>query len=429
MRQTLLILVAVLLVLAPLPFAAAARQDVVELSFRQFDPPNEIAGLEVAVEAWNAANPNIQVTMENVPAGDWQNLYVREVQAGGGPDIQHLSFVSVLDLGPNGLLLPIDELLASAPLSTGLEDFLALDLNQEEGVTYALPWTSDTFAMAYRPDLLEAAGITAFPATWDEFYAVSQQLTQDTDGNGRTDQYGFCFAAGSAPNSGIWFLINYYLWSNGSTLFEQAEDGTWQVGTTEEQLAAAFTYFNTYFEEGVTPQSLVAINAWGDPEIVGGLARGDCAMSFFPPATFRAAQEQSEAPLLTAPIPAGSETRISHLGGRSLGINPNTEHPEEAWAFISYLASAETFATYDQYPAQESLVEQLEFPEGEQGYVEMLPLAQTFGVYVSSPVQVSSMQDTVNGQFGAVASGQKSPEEGAADLLADLETLLAEGDS
>lgn len=427
MRQRLLTLFAMLLIF-PLPvFSAAAMQDEqVELVFRQFDAPNEIEGLVQAVDSWNENNPNIQVRLENAPAAEWQNQYVREVQAGGGPDIQHLSFVSILDLARNNLLLPLDPLIESSPLDTELDDFLGLELAQSESVTYALPWSADTFAMAYRPDIFETAGITVFPDTWGNLFEVASQLTTDTDGDGRTDQFGFCFPAGSAPSSGQWFLINYYLWSNGSTLIQADGEGEWRVGVSEEAMTDAVNYFNSYFEEQVTPQSLVAINSYGDPEIVGGLARGDCAISFFPPQTFRAAEAQSEQPLMTAPIPQGSETRISHLGGRGLGINPNSDHPEEAWEFIKYLASSETFETYDQYPARQSLLNSEEFPETEQGYVEMLPQAITFEEYISSPVQVMSLQDAVNRQFGSVYSGQKSPEQGAADLVAELEALLAE---
>lgn len=87
------------------------------------------------------------------------------------------------------------------------------------------------------------------------------------------------------------------------------------------------------------------VNSWGDPELVGGLGRGDCAITFFPPQTFRVAQGQSEQPLLTAPIPKGSVKRISHLGGRALGINANTKHPKEAWEFVRYLVGPETFKT------------------------------------------------------------------------------------
>ena len=130
---------------------------------------------------------------------------------------------------------------------------------------------------------------------------------------------------------------------------------------------------------------------------------------------------------MTAMIPKGAKTRISHLGGRALGINPNSKHSAEAWQFVRYLVSAETFKTYAQYPAQKSILKTLNFPAAEKGYVDMLPLATTFERYISSPVRVTSMQTAVNKAFGSVYSGQRKPDEAAEGLIAELKTLLARG--
>lgn len=408
--------------LAGTSHAALAQDETVEIVFRQNDPPVEIEGLEQAIEQWNADNPNIQVKLENIAWADSQAQFVREVQAGGGPDIQHLAFVWPRDMASTDLLLGLDSHIEGSDIN--LDDFLATELAQLDGATYGLPWSADTFVIAYRPDLLEAAGVQVpageawDPGTWDDFRAVAEQLS-----NGE-DQFGFAFPAG--PEGWTWFMVNYYLWSNGTTLVEET-DGTWAPGVTAEDIGQAMDYFHSFFERGITPESMIAVSSPGDPQIVGGLGRGDAAMSFFPPATFRAAQEQSETQLATALMPSGSETRISHLGGRMLGINPNTEHPDEAWQVMQYLVSAETFATYDQYPARKSILETLETAPGEEAYAEMLPQAITFEQYISSPVPVPSLQEAVNRAFGAVFSGQQSSEEGAGALLAELEDLIARG--
>ncbi|WP_375451676.1 ABC transporter substrate-binding protein [uncultured Devosia sp.] len=401
---------------------AAQAQDSVELVFRQFDPPTEIDGLVAAVDAWNTAHPDIHVRLETLGGGDTLAQLAREVPAGAGPDIQQMAFVWTRDLARSGLIADLGPSIAANPPGAGIEDFLAIELATLDGKVYGVPWTADTFALAYRPDLLQAAGVT-LPDTWEELTSAAQALTS---GDG---QYGFCFPAGSAPDSGMWTLVNYYLWSNGSTLVDETTPGKWEVVVTQEQLVGAMTYFSNFFANGTAPESLITVNTWGDPEIVGGLGRGDCAITVFPPQTFRAAEAQSETALQTGPIPRGSVKRISHLGGRALGINPNSEHPEQAWEFVRYLVGPETFATYNQYPAQNSLLESLDFPEAEQGYVQMLPLAQTFERYISSPIPVSSMTALINQEFGAVYSGQRTPEEASQAVIAELQNLLARGKS
>jgi multiple sugar transport system substrate-binding protein len=309
----------------------------------------------------------------------------------------------------------------------GIDDFLGTELGTLDDSVYGIPFSVDTFVFGYRPDLFEAAGVDSFPDTWDDMYTAAQALTADTNGDGRTDQYGVCFPAGSGGTSGMWFLANYYLWSYGNFFMDDSDgDGTYEVGTTPEDIADAMNYFNRFFEEGLTPQSMIAIDSWGDPEYTSSLGNGQCAMIFVPPSAFSAAQEQSEMPLLTGPDPQGSEGRISHLGGRALIINPNTEHPDEAWAFLKFLISQEFYENYytTYFPAQVSLLENIEFSEDQTGYAEQLPNAITLNEYIVAPPPVSAMWESTNREFGAVYSGQKSVEEAASDLAERMQELL-----
>lgn len=189
---------------------AASAQEVVQLKFRQFDPPGEISGLVAAVEGWNASHPRIQVKLETMGGGDTLAQLAREVPAGAGPDVQQLAFVWTRDLARSKLLLDLSPLAAAAAPGTGVSDFLATELATLDGRLYGLTWSADTFSMAYRPDLLQKAGVT-FPDTWEQLATVAKALS-NKDG-----QHGFCFPAGSSPDSGMWILANYYLWSNGKT--------------------------------------------------------------------------------------------------------------------------------------------------------------------------------------------------------------------
>lgn len=423
---------------APGEVAAPAAGEQIQLVFRQNDPPNEVGDLfERAIAEWNSSHPNIQVTFENVPWAQAQEQYVREVQAGGGPDVAQMAFVWTRDLAIADLVMNLDSFIESAPPGTvdGMEsfkeDFLGYDLGEYEESIYGIPFSVDTFAMGYRPDIFEAAGVTEFPDTWDALFDAAQQLTADTDGDGRTDQYGFCFPAGSGPTSGMWFLANYYLWSNGHWFIQEAADGGWEVGTTPEAVAEAMTYFNNFFAASATPESMIAIDSWGDPEYTSALGRGDCAILFLPPQAFRAAEGQSEIALASAPDPQGSVTRISHLGGRTLVINPNTKHPEAAWAFLQFLTGQRFYEEYytGQFPPQKSLLANMTFEASIQGYADQLPHAVTFKTYILAPPPVAAMWDATNREFGAVYSGQKSAEQAGADLVAEMENLLTTAQS
>ncbi|MFC7620739.1 ABC transporter substrate-binding protein [Microlunatus sp. GCM10028923] len=391
----------------------------VTLTFRQFDPPAETAGLQAAVQAWNEKHPETQVKLETLSGPDSAQQFAREANSGSGPDVIQIANVNVKDLAKPKILRPLDELAGKAAPETPVEDYLALDLARFEDKTWALPWTVDTFALAYRPDLLADAGLKP-PTSWEQLADQAKQLSDV-----KAKRSGFCLPGASGPDSGQWFAINYFLWSHGATLIKD-EGGSWQVGATAEQLQQAIDWFNALFTDGGTAKSMIAVASLTDPQIVEGLGRGTCAMTLMAPQTFRKAKELDPS-LRTAPMPEGLTDGNSHLGGRMLGINASSDHPEQAWEFIRYLNSAEAFTKIDQYPAATSVLSSMKVPEGEEGYQEQLPHAETFGRYIAGPVPVTTITKITNAQFGAVYSGQTDSRAAAESIIAQLQAELAAG--
>jgi multiple sugar transport system substrate-binding protein len=389
----------------------------VTLTFRQFDPPGETAGLQAAVQTWNETHPDVQVKLETLSGPDSAQQFAREANSGSGPDVVQIANVNVKDLAKPKILLALDDLAAKTPPETAVDDYLALDLARFDDKTWALPWTVDTFALAYRPDLFEKAGLKP-PTTWEDLAEQAVALS-DT----QAKRSGFCLPGASGPDSGQWFAINYYLWSHGATLVKD-EGGTWQVGASAEQLQQAIDWFNGLFSSGATAKSMIAVASLTDPQIVEGLARGTCAMTIMAPQTFRKAREIDDS-LRTAPVPDGLTDGSTHLGGRMLGINASTDHPEQAWEFIRYLNSADAFTKIDQYPAATSVLTALKVPEGEEGYQQQLPHSVTFGRYIAGPIPVTTLTKITNAQFGAVYSGQSDSRAAAEAIVSQIQAELA----
>lgn len=387
-----------------------AEDGVVHLTFRQFDPADQVAGLTDAVAAWNADNPKIQVELETITPNNPQQ-FAREANSGSGPDIIHMAMADVAFLAQPKVLQPLDDVMAEDPLD-GADELLATEMTVLDGTTWGVPWTADTMALVYRPDVLAGAGIKEVPQDWADFQKAAKSITEKSDGAVN----GFCFPAGAPETSAQWFAINYYLWNHDSYLLEQKDD-KWQVGVTQDDLADTIDYFNEFFTSGTTPASMISLSEYADPAIATGLDTGSCAMAYMPPVAFQSIRDQVDAELLTAPMPGGLEQGSTHLGGRALGINANSEHPEEAWAFIKYLLSAEVFETYSQYPASAKTLGELEVDPSESGYIEQLPFAVPFSKYNGAPITTSSLKELINQQFSAVYSGQSDSETAAKTII------------
>lgn len=395
------------------PLASCARRAEGRRVFRQFDPADQASGLAEALKIWNADHPDYRVSMETLSPNNPQQ-FAREANSGSGPDIAQLAFTDVSFMAEPRILTPLDDLMASAP-SDADDDLLATDMTTFDGSMWAVPWTADTMALVYRPDVLEKFGIAETPQDWEELADVAARITEDSGG----EVSGFVFPAGAQFSSAQWFPINYYLWAHGTQLI-QADGETWTVAVDESDLVEAMEYFDAYFTQGITPTALQAITDYGDPSIVGALDDGSFAMTFMPPAAFRAAREKVGAELRTAPMPGGLEDGSTHLGGRALGINANCEEPEAAWEFISFLRSPETFALYPQYPASATTLEQIDVDSSEQGYIDQLPHAESFARYADAPIPIASLQELVNQQFSAVYSGQSEPAAAAEKIISTL---------
>jgi multiple sugar transport system substrate-binding protein len=387
----------------------------VNLTFRQFDPPTEIAGLKKVVKAWNDTHPKIQVKLETLAgSADYAQQFAREANSGSGPDIVHLGYVNVKDLAKPKILLPVSELAEKSAPDTPIDQFLALDMNRFDDKVWALPWTVDTFAMAYNKKTMDKAGLKP-PTSWPELLSTATKL-------GKSGTVGFAFAGASNPDAGQWFAINYYLWSNGISLISN-ESGNWAPGATAEQFSSAMKFFNSFFTSGATPKSMVSVDSINDPQIVAGLADGTTAMTMMAPQTVRQARDTSTE-VVTAVMPDGLTDGSTHLGGRSLGINAATDHPDEAWEFVKYLNTAKAFADIPQYPAATTVLDKVDAPDGEEGFQKQLPHSRSFARYIDGPVPVDTLQKLSCAAFGAVYSGQKTANQSAAELVDSIAAAI-----
>jgi multiple sugar transport system substrate-binding protein len=60
-----------------------------------------------------------------------------------------------------------------------------------DGKTSIMPWTLEALYVYYRPSYFKKAGITSTPTTFAEWLDDIRKCTMDTNGDGKTDVYGY----------------------------------------------------------------------------------------------------------------------------------------------------------------------------------------------------------------------------------------------
>lgn len=411
------------LALTGLLMAGTALADT-SLTFRYNDPDAEV--IEAAIAAYEAANPDVTIELERISWGDARTQFLREAAVGTGPDIVHIAFVWPQEMGGAGALLPLNDLIETKGAGAGFDDFIAGELaTGPDGEIYALPWTADTWTLVYSPAVLEEIGV-AVPTTWDELKAASEAAAE-------AGKVGLGFPAGSGATNTIWFLVNYYLWSNGHALVVEDGNGGYRLGVDEATMAEAFTYFADLMGEGGNPGSNIAYGGLADIGTLAPMVEGEQAFSIMPPNTTKEliaatqARTGSDAvSFASTKLPDGSNVGTSHMGGRMLGVNANSEHPEEAYKFVQFLISGPFFADFltGQFPASKSALAELDFAEGLEGFAEQLPNARTWGAYANPKTPLGTMWSETGREFGAILIGDKTAQQAAADLLANIQGML-----
>ena len=400
-----------------------------QLTFRYaYDNVDEI---QAGLTEFEKRNSGIKVKMERIAFKDARDQLIRETATGGGPDVAHLAYVWIKDLGTAEACMKLNDLIAKHGIGeNGYEGFIANDLplGTDGKTIYGVPFATDTWAMVYNTDVMKAAGIAKIPETWDELLAASRTV------KAKTGKIGFGFAAGTSAANTIWFLANFNWWSDGGTLVEDDGKGGYKVGIEPAQVASVFKYFDTFIKEDLTTKGSLGIDAWNAPEVMEPIIRGDQFAAIVPVFTavqmfdsWRARNPGKELPFTTAMTPHGKGKPTTHLGGQSLCVNPSTKNVEASWKLMQWLNSWEFFEKYNTgyYPSQKALLAKRPFPEEMKGFQKQFTEgARSWGPYARGPAVIGAMWNQTSRSFGQAAVGEKTYDQAATDLLAFVQGQL-----
>ena len=312
----------------------------------------QLPAYQDCADAFHTANPDVTVKITQTAwAQYWQNL-TTQLASGDAPDVwtnqssyypQFATTNQLLDVAP---FVQRDQLDLTA-YQPGLGDVWVKD-----GKRYGLPKDWDTMALVVNTDMLGKQGVDAAQLenlTWNPtdggtFEQVVAKATLDAQGRNGLDPgfdknavqvYGFLpeWADGANGQNG-WGV---FAAANGFTYLDRNPWGT-HYNYDDPKLAETITWFKRLIDKGFAPrfdeQSTVA-----NAEL---LIAGKGAMTIagsWTILTFTDAKVKQE--LAFSPLPTGPSGRRSPINGLSDAIWTGSEHPEQAWKWVKFLASAD----------------------------------------------------------------------------------------
>jgi len=281
------------------------------------------------IDEFEKRYPNIEVNGYDLPFTEYIDKMTARFGAGNPPDLMMIpsspnDYNKYADLG---LLEPLDEWMAQtdfketyAPLQTSPPVLV-------DGHVYMLVTDLEVYVPIYYVNTYEESGVS-IPETKDEFLQAIGKLTQDKNGDGLIDQYGY--AAMVRPGNFQEMYMDLAIWviSAGGTHF--AKDG--QPNANDPDVIRALETFKYIFNQGWIPKGV------DKSQYRRMFCEGTVATLIDGPYMYGVltAENPENAPYYSAyPLPFGT----GQAGGafEGVAIPAEAKYKEEAWKFLEVL--------------------------------------------------------------------------------------------
>src|SRR5580658_8764682 len=293
------------------------------ITFAESGLGTEGAQTQKAINAFEAANPNIKVNVQVLSSDSTTYLSQLEhdfISGSPTPDVFESDVTYPAKFAQAGWVLPLTQF----NVEEGQFFQTEVDAGTYNGALYAVPWFDNPEGLFYRTDLIKTPPTS--PA----------QVVSDAEAAMKADhslKEGLAFEGAKYEGAITAFLTVDSAF--GGKLDPQ------NLNTPGNAAALAWLY-DAVYKNHIAP---TAVTGWQEGQVQAEFSSGHAAFAINYPFV-EAIPASQEAPAVVGhigyiPFPAGpGGTPGSALGGEMLAINAKTAHSAAAWKFIEYLTSA-----------------------------------------------------------------------------------------
>ncbi|MBI3961957.1 MAG: sugar ABC transporter substrate-binding protein [Deinococcus sp.] len=308
------------------------------------------------------------------------------------------------------------------------EKSTGLDATTFNGEIYGFPSEGDTTYLFYRTDLFQEAGLSV-PNTWDEFLATARALTQDTNGDGRVDQYGVVDGPNAAGNEAFWNFQQFF-YAFGAEFLDQNLEPV----VNRPAGVASLEFFVNLVREGLMPPD-VATYTYTEKNIA--FQQGNVAMMVQWIAAVAELADCSRSPLVCdkfsiAPVPGrlenGQLVREAGASQWAWFIPAASMNQVAAYKFIEWLTSVEgatLWAINGGIPTNTTVLSNPQVVE-RTPLMHFRLLAEVFGGRNVPPktTVTPELAEVFSQAVAAAVAGTKTPQQALDDANAQMRTIL-----
>jgi multiple sugar transport system substrate-binding protein len=268
-------------------------------------------------------NPNAVLKKQETARADYEKVMSTQIGAGGGPDLLTIPFAILPTLAESGALEPLEGVLSAeevAAMRPGYEAY------QYDGKQFGYLWEANPYALFWNQELIDQAGITTVPTTFEELLSNANQVRE------KTGKIGFVARHQMNEETAWWSDVSNWPFGYGGSW---SADGELTIDSPENIAAVpAFKkmYDSPAFNIGDDASTFRSKFAAGE---VGYMIDNGAALTAMVSDNVAVPSTTVGAALL--PFPAGG----SAYAGGALGINAHSKNKELAKDFLRWLYSPE----------------------------------------------------------------------------------------
>ncbi|PZF85752.1 ABC transporter substrate-binding protein [Jiangella anatolica] len=314
------------------------------------DPPGASEFYRAQFDQFEEDNPGITVEVLENPSDQQLNAVELMFQQGDPPDVFRAQADGFDRMYERGWVHSLEEFVTDEFIDRFPEGTMNPSTSglHRDGELYTLPLVSgkwDVRVLVYNETVLSENGYDAPPETWGELEEMARTITA----NGGGSVFGY------APTSGKAGAVE--ILAQTATPYSVVQDGidfsTGQPATASPGMVEAVELHRRMQADGVM---VPGWESWDGARAFTEFAAGTMAM--YPTAPWHIAEIRKLNPEIEmgiAPLPVPDDGRVAFTPTKQSfqpiwSMSSETEHPEEAWAVMDFLASEDfNRAYYEQF--------------------------------------------------------------------------------
>jgi multiple sugar transport system substrate-binding protein len=265
-------------------------------------------------------NPDAKVKVTPIP---WDGAHDKIATAIAGRQTPDLSLIGTTWMGEFAKTGGLDRLPDGVADKGAFFDG-AWNTSVVGGATYGVPWYVETRLIYVNKDVAAKAGVSAAPKTWEELMAAVKAFKE---------KGGAAWGVSLQPGgTGSWQTVLPFVWQNGG----EVTGGGSGFALDSPQAVEALSYYESYFDSGLSPKDLPQGTLEPD------FAAGKIGAFISGPWHIGILKDQGAAGRFDLWHMPGKQKATSFVGGGNLAVFKDAKNRDGAWKFVSWLAKPET---------------------------------------------------------------------------------------